>query len=102
MDDLLLKAKQTLSIIPTATAKDEEIKTLINAAVLDMQRQGIIVTIPENEESEESMNDLVVCTIMMFVKGNFGNVEIKEKELAQRTYKLLCTNLSLSNTYNED
>lgn len=99
MDDLLLKAKQTLSIIPTATAKDEEIKTLINAAVLDMQRQGIIVTIPEDEES---MNDLVVCTIMMFVKGNFGNVEIKEKELAQRTYKLLCTNLSLSNTYNED
>lgn len=99
MDDLLLKAKQTLSIIPTATAKDEEIKTLINAAVLDMQRQGIAVTIPTNEES---MDDLVVCTIMMFVKGNFGNVEIKEKELAQRTYKLLCTNLSLSNTYNED
>lgn len=100
MDDLLLKAKQTLSIIPTATAKDEEIKTLINAAVLDMQRQGIAVTIPEDDE--ESMDDLVVCTIMMFVKGNFGNVEIKEKELAQRTYKLLCTNLSLSNTYNED
>lgn len=93
MNDLLDKAKQTLSIVQTATAKDEEITNLILAAELDMQRQGINV---------DTTNALVVSTIMMFVKGNFGNVEIKEKELAQRTYKLLCTNLSLSSEYNED
>ena len=35
----------------------------------------------------------------MFVKANFGNVNIKEKELAQKTYSLLCNNLSLSTEY---
>lgn len=92
MENLLTIAKQTLSIVSTATAKDEEIKTLINAAVLDMQRRGIDVSLTDT-------NQLKISTIMMFVKGHFGNVEIKEKELAQKTYELLCLNLSLSEEY---
>lgn len=89
--NLLATAKQTLSIISTSTAKDSEIQMLIDAGKQDMKRQGIIV--------DDNPNELVVATIMMFVKGHFGNVELKDKELAQKTYKLLCTNLSLSQSY---
>ena len=92
MENLLSLAKQTLSIVSTATAKDQEIKSLIQAGILDMQRRGIDVTTSET-------NQLKISTIMMFVKGHFGNVEIKEKELAQKTYELLCLNLSLSEDY---
>lgn len=88
--DLLATAKQTLSIISSSTAKDSEINMLIEAGKKDMKRQDIVIDLT---------NNLVVTTIMMFVKGHFGNVELKEKELAQNTYKLLCTNLSLSQDY---
>ena len=90
MEDLLKKAKQCLSIIETSTYKDEEIKMLINASINDLKRQDI------NTEKDD---DLVKAAIIMFVKANFGNVNIKEKELAQKTYSLLCSNLSLSEDY---
>lgn len=88
--NLLAIAKETLSIISTSTAKDNEINMLIEASKEDLDRQGIDVDTTKN---------MVVTAIMMFVKGHFGNVDIKEKELAQETYKLLCTNLSLSQEY---
>lgn len=88
-----LLVKQALSIVATATIKDEEIRMLIDAAKFDLERQGINV---------DETNALVQCAIVMFVKGNFGNVDLKEKELAQKTYSLLCTNLSLSSEYKED
>lgn len=92
MDKLLKLAKQSLSIIETATAKDEEIKMWINAGIADLKRQGI--------NTKENENDsLIDSAIVMFVKSNFGNVDIKEKELAQRTYNLLCANLGLSTDY---
>lgn len=84
--------KQCLSIIPTATAKDDEIEMWINAGINDMERQGIDVT-------SNIADGLIQGTIVMFVKGNFGFVEAKEKELAQKTYTQLCTNLSLSHKY---
>ena len=84
--------KQCLSIIPTATAKDDEIEMWINAGINDMERQGIDVT-------SNIADGLIQGTIVMFVKGNFGFVEAKEKELAQKTYIQLCTNLSLSHKY---
>ena len=90
MDELLKTVKQCLSIVETATLKDDEINLLIKAAKEDLKRQGIEV----NKNS-----DLVKSAIAMFVKANFGMVDIKEKELAQRTYSLLCTNLSLSKEY---
>lgn len=89
-EELLKTAKQCLSIVETATLKDEEIKMLINAGMEDLKRQGIKV---------DTTNDLVKSSIIMFVKANFGNVDIKEKELAQRTYSFLCNNLSLSSEY---
>lgn len=92
MKELLKTAKQSLSIVETATIKDEEITMLINAGIEDLKRQGIEVDI---------QNNLIKSAIMMFVKANFGNVDIKEKELAQKTYSLLCNNLGLSSEYQE-
>lgn len=92
MNELLKAAKQSLSIVETATLKDEEIKMLIRAGIEDLRRQGI------NPDTE---NDLVKSSIIMFVKANFGNVDIKEKELAQSRYSLLCNNLGLSSNYKE-
>ena len=92
MDELLKTAKQCLSIVETSTLKDEEIKMLIKASQEDLVRQGIKV---------DTQKDLVRSAIFMFVKANFGNTDIKEKELAQRTYSLLCNNLSLSGDFME-
>ena len=69
-----------------------ELPTGINAGIADLERQGI---------SSDTSNDLIKSAIIMFVKANFGNVDIKEKELAQRTYSLLCANLGLSSDYKE-
>ena len=90
MDKILKLAKQSLSIVETATAKDEEIKMWINAGIADLKRQDI------DTEKDDSLID---SAIVMFVKSNFGNVDIKEKELAQRSYILLCANLGLSTDY---
>lgn len=95
MDELVKKAKQCLSIVETATLKDEEIKMLVQAGIEDLNRQGI-------KAEEDTDSELIKAAIMMFVKGNFGNVEIKEKELAQKTYLLLCNNLGLSSAYNKE
>lgn len=92
METLLKLAKQCLSIVETATLKDDEIKMWIQAGVADLNRQGILASLDTNDT-------LVQSAIVMFVKANFGNVDIKEKELAQRTYSLLCANLSLSEDY---
>lgn len=94
MEELLKLVKQCLSIVETATLKDEEIKMWIQAGVADLNRQGIIA-------SEKTEDSLMQSAIVMFVKANFGNVDIKEKELAQRTYSLLCANLGLSEDYKE-
>lgn len=95
MEELLKLAKQCLSIVETSTLKDDEIKMLISSAIADLNRQGIKVTNLTNKP-------LINSAIMMFVKANFGNVDIKEKELAQRTYGLLCANLGLSEEYMEE
>lgn len=95
MEELLILAKQCLSIVSTATLKDEEIKMLIQAGIADLKRQGIKVT-------EDTQDSLIKSAIMMFVKSNFGNVDVKDKELAQKTYSLLCANLGLSQDYLEE
>ena len=89
---LLDLAKQNLSIVSSSTLKDNEIKMYVNAAVSDLERQGIDV--------ENNINDgLVQGAIMMYLKANFGMVDIKEKELAQVRYIQTCHNLSLSEQY---
>lgn len=84
--------KQCLSIVNTATIKDDEIVMWINAAISDMVRQSIDV-------AGNITDGLIQGAIVMFVKATFGMVDIKEKELAQKTYTLLCNNLSLSSDY---
>lgn len=94
MSELMKLSKQVLSIVETATLKDEEIKMWIQAGIADLKRQGI-------NASEDTTKSLIQSAIVMFVKGNFGNVDIKEKELAQKTYSLLCANLGASEEYME-
>ncbi len=89
--ELLNLAKQCLSIIKTATAKDDEINMLIEAGKADLKRQGI--------NSDKTEDSLIQSAIIMFVKANFGNTDIKEKDLAQKTYNLICNNLSLSSDF---
>lgn len=91
MEELLKLAKQNLSIVETSTIKDDEIKLIIKAGIEDIKRQGICL---------EFENALVVQAIMMYVKANFGNVALDEKNNSEKVYRTLCTNLSLS--YKED
>lgn len=85
-------AKQCLSIVPAATVKDDEIVMWINAGISDMVRQGIDV-------ANNISDGLIQGAIIMFVKSKFGMVDIKEKEIAQKTYIQLSGNLSLSKDY---
>ena len=84
--------KQCLSIIETVTVKDDEIIMWINAGVSDLVRQGIDV-------ASHLDDGLIQGAIVMYVKGNFGFVEEKEKQLAQKRYIEICHNLSLSSGY---
>ena len=84
--------KQCLSIVDTATAKDNEIVMWIGGAVSDMVRQGINV-------SANMSDEYVQGAIVMYVKANFGMTDIKEKENAQKSYNQICNNLSLSSKY---
>lgn len=95
MDDLLALVKQSLAILPTATARDTELTALINASIKDMKRQGIDI------DDNYNYNDLINATIIMFVKANFGMIDDKQKEYARKTYVLLCQNLGLSGEYKE-
>lgn len=90
--DLTKLAKECLSIVSSSSLKNNEIEMFIGAGMLDMIRQGIDVI--KNIE-----NFLVQGAIIMFVKANFGMVDINEKRLAQETYIMLCGNLSLSDEY---
>lgn len=92
-DNYLSKAKQILSIISTATLKDEEIKLFISAGILELERSGV---------DTSSFDELITTAIMMYVKANFGNVDIKNKELAQRTFDSLEKSLSQSENYRKE
>lgn len=88
--NLMNLAKQSLSIVSSAKMKDDEIKMWIEAGKEDLLSQGINI---------ELNSPLIQSAIIMYVKANFGNVDIKEKELSKKTYNLLCNNLSLRNEY---
>ena len=92
MNELLSLAKEILSIIPTSTAKDSEINLLINSAKKDMERLNIDVT-------NNIQDDLIIGAIMMYVKANFGNTNVKEKELCQKSYSLFISNIASTHEY---
>ena len=92
MNDLLKTAKECLSIIQTSTAKNNEINMLIRSAIKDMERLNIDV---ENHISD----DLIISAIMMYVKAYFGNTNVKEKELCQKSYSLFLSSIANTNEY---
>lgn len=98
MDYLLKQAKQFLSIVETSTLKDEEIKLLIRSGILELERSGIDTKYNYSIETEH-FDSLITTAIMFYVKSTFGNVDIKEKEYALRTFNTLEQSLSLSDGY---
>lgn len=98
MDNLLKQAKQFLSIVETSTLKDEEIKLLIRSGILELERSGIDTKYNYSTD-EEQFDSLIITAIMFYVKSTFGNVDIKEKEYALRTFNTLEQSLSLSDGY---
>lgn len=101
MNELLKDAKQFLSIIETSTLKDNEIKTLIEAGKLELIRSGINIEY-NYDEKNKSYDNLIKTAIIFFVKANFGNVDIKEKEYALKAFNSLEQSLSLSDGYKKE
>ena len=93
MEKLLKLVKLSLSISEESIIKDDEIKLNIKSAIKDIERQGIRV---------DTENPLIISAIVMFVKGNFGNTDIKQKEYSLKAYNSLCCNLGLSTDYKEN
>ena len=92
MNELLKTAKECLSIIQASTAKDNEINMLIRSAIKDMERLNIDV----NNHLDD---DLIISAIMMYVKAYFGNTNVKEKELCQKSYSLFLSSIANTNEY---
>ena len=90
MEVLVSLVKESLSIVSTSTAKDNEITLWIQAAIEDLTRAGVTAATVSTE------NWLVKGAIVMYCKANFGMCSLEEKKLASNTYSLLCNNLSLS------
>jgi hypothetical protein len=86
-EETLKLVKQALSIAESSNLKDEEIKMLIEAGIEDLNRLKI----------KKDLNSKLYCNaIILYVKANFGNVEIKEKERSEKAYDKICAKLSLS------
>ena len=94
-NDLRKRIKQCLSIVDTATAKDDEIDMWTEAAIADLERQGIYA------RGNVLDRPLVVSAIALFVRAHFGMSDERQKDLNQKTYNLFCHNLSLSGDYLE-
>lgn len=90
--ELLGLVKQSLSIVDSSTAKDDEISMLIGAGVQDMIRIDIDVSNNLNDE-------LIQATIVMFVKANFEMLDEATRKRALLMYQTNCKSLSLSNKY---
>jgi hypothetical protein len=89
---LLKLAKETVSIVRTSTLKDNEIKMIINAAIIDMKRVGIDV-----EKNKD--DDLIILTIMTFVKANFGDTDPNKKKSYMQQYLNNLNNIKLTCKY---
>ena len=90
--NLKILAKKCLSIMPESNLKDDEIELHVMAGVNELKRQGI-----DSEGKIE--DDLIKDAIIMFVKANFGMLDTKDKEQAQKSFETHCYNLSLSQEY---
>lgn len=92
MEKLKKIAKQCLSIVETSILKDKEIEMLINSAKKDLERVQIEV---ENNLED----DLVVSTIMLYVKAHFGDTDINKRNEYLKRYKMNLRELQFSEEY---
>lgn len=92
MQELLKLAKQCLSIVESSTLKDKEIEMLINAAESDLKRVGVDILNNIND-------DLVVNTIMIYVKAHFGDTDINKRTEYLKRYKMNLRELQFSEEY---
>ena len=91
MDEYMLRlVKLSCSVSENSNAKDEEFRLLINAAREDLIRLNI---------KDDTSKKLIQQAIVLYVKGNWGNTKIDEKELSLQRYDSLCNNLRLSSEY---
>ena len=88
MDNLKRLVKQTLGIVETATAKDDELELLITAGMHDMIRAGVVA---------DTSKPLVKKAILSYVKANFG----ASNPTFLKSYQLCLAELSLSDGYKE-
>jgi hypothetical protein len=91
-DELKKLTKECLSIVSTATLKDGEIELWIKSAISDLKRLDIDVDLFIDD-------DLIKSAIILYVKANFGNTDLKEKERCQNAYNLHTKELILSEKY---
>ncbi len=92
MEKLKKLAKQCLSIVETSILKDKEIEMLIKSAKKDLERVNIDV--------ENNLEDnLIVNTIMIYVKAHFGDTDINKRNEYLRRYKSNLRELQFSEEY---
>ena len=89
--NILTLTKECLGIVSTATLKDNEINTLIEAAKADFARIGVTY---DNE------NPLHQTAVVNFVKGNFGMTDVDTKDKCLEIYKLLISQIQVSTSNN--
>ena len=78
--DWMRLAKECLGIVVSSTMKDKEIYMLIESAIADLERVDI--------EVRNKMDDnLIVNTVMLYVKGHFGDTDINKKREYIKRYK---------------
>ena len=93
IETLLQLAKQTLRINLTQTQTDDEIKTIIQAGIDDMERAGVDV---------DTTNHLVMNALMTYVKANYGISNPTDKANFMNSYRLFLSDLSLSTPYKQE
>ena len=92
MECLIKIAKQCLSIVKTSTLKDDEITMLINSAKKDLERVNI-------EVDKNLKDELVINTIMLYVKSHFGDTDIAKRTEYLKRYKANLRELQFSEEY---
>ncbi|MDO5715756.1 MAG: DNA-packaging protein [Tissierellia bacterium] len=88
--ELLKHCKMLLRLMDTA-AFDEEIETIIDACLLDLDLSGV----------EKLDGDLIKRAVGIYVKANFGSGNPDSRGLS-RAYFILKTHLCTSRKYGEE
>lgn len=92
MQELIKLAKQCLSIVDSSTLKDKEIEMLIKSAKNDLERAGI-------DTLSNQTDDLIINTIMIYVKAHFGDTDINKRTEYLKRYKMNLRELQFSEKY---